>query len=111
MESRRRRGIKVNDLYHWLGVSNVTDLATKGRAGYCDVVEGSVWQEGPRETQYPVEEWPISRDFVRAIPEEEKRAAILGVHMSLMPSEVTVPPGVVEGEDSHPQSLSCRGIQ
>ena len=111
MESWRRKDMKVNDLYHWPGVSNVADLATKGRAVYCDVKEGSVWQQGPRETQYPVEEWPISRDFVRAIPEEEKRAAIFGVHMSLMPSEVTMPPAVVGREDDPLQSLSCCGIQ
>ena len=79
MESWRRKGIKVNDLYHWPGVSNVADLATKRRAVHRDVVEGSVLQEGPKETQYPVEEWPISRDFVRAIPEEESRN-IRGAH-------------------------------
>ena len=111
MESWKRKNIKVNDLYHWPGVTNVVDLVTKGCAVYSDVKEGSVWQEGPKDTQYPVEEWPISRDFVRAIPEEEKRATIFGVHMSLMPREVTVPPAVVGREDNPPQSLSCRGIQ
>ena len=111
MESWKRKEIKVHDLYHWPGFSNVADLATKGHAVYCDVKEGSVWQQGPRETHYPVEEWPISRDFVRAIPEEEKRAAIFGVHMGLMPSEVTVPPAVVGGKNDPLQSLSCRGIQ
>ena len=29
-----------------------------------------------------MENWPINRDFVRAIPEEEKRAAIYGVHVN-----------------------------
>ena len=28
MESWRRKGIKVNDLYHWPGVSNVANLTT-----------------------------------------------------------------------------------
>merc|ERR1711867_100357 len=106
MESWKRKEIKVHDLYHWPGVSNLADLATKGCAVYCDVKEGSVWQQGPRETQYTVEEWPISRDFVRAIPEEEKRATIFGVHMSQMPSEVTMPPAVLGREDDPLQSLS-----
>merc|ERR1711867_396187 len=97
MESWKRRNVKVHDLYHWPGVSNVADLATKGRAVHSDIKEGSVWQQGPKETHYPVEEWPISRDFVRAIPEEEKRAAIFGLHISLMPTEVSVPQAVVEG--------------
>ena len=47
MESWKRKGIKVNDLYHWPGVTNVADLATKGRAKNLDVAEGSVWQDGP----------------------------------------------------------------
>ena len=32
MESWKRRNVKVHDLYHWPGVSNVADLATKDRA-------------------------------------------------------------------------------
>ena len=82
IESWKRKGIKVNDFYHWPGVTNVADLATKGRAKTLDVAEDSVWQNGPIETRYPVENWPINRDFVRAIPEEEKRAAIYGVHVN-----------------------------
>merc|ERR1712219_59464 len=63
MESWKRKDIKVHDLYHWPGVSNVADLATKGRVVYSDIKEGSVWQPGPQETHYPVEEWPIRRDL------------------------------------------------
>merc|ERR1712082_385086 len=55
MESWKRNGIKVNDLYRWPGVTNVADLATKGRAKNLDVAEGSVWQDGPIKTRYPVE--------------------------------------------------------
>merc|ERR1712082_307830 len=75
MESWRRKNIKVNPLHHWPGESNVADLVTKGRAEAQDVIQGSAWQDGPQPTRYPVEEWPISRDFVREIPEEEKRAS------------------------------------
>ena len=89
MESWKRKGIKVNNLYHWPGERNVADLGTKGRAEGRDIIQGSEWQDGPVRTRYPVEEWPISRDFVREVPEEEKRAAVYGIHQSLsLPSEI-----------------------
>merc|ERR1712212_845192 len=75
MESWRRKNIKVNPLHHWPGESNIADLGTKGRAEAQDVIQGSAWQDGPEPTRYPVEEWPISRDFVRVIPEEGKRTS------------------------------------
>merc|ERR1711867_289690 len=85
MESWRKKNMKVHDLYHWPGVSKVADLATKGRAVHNDIKEGSVWQQGPQETHYPV---------------EEKRSAIFGVHTSLMTREVTVPP--VDSKEDDP---------
>ena len=89
MESWKRNSIEVHPLYHWPGESNVADLGTKGRAEARDVIQGSDWQDGPEQTRYPVEGWPISRDFVRVIPEEEKRAAVYGAHQSLsLPSEI-----------------------
>ena len=75
--------IKVSNLYHWPGETNVADLATKGCAEGRDVIKGSVWQDGPVQTRYPVDSWPISRDFVREIPEEEKKAAVYGAHQSI----------------------------
>ena len=56
------------------------------------MAEGSVWQDGSKETHYPVEVWPISRDFVRAVPEEERRAAIYGVHVAHAVKDV--PPNI-----------------
>ena len=89
MESWKRQGIKVNNLYHWPGETNVADLGTKGRAEGRDLIQGSDWQDGPVQTRYPVDRWPISRDFVREIPEEEKRAAVYGAHQSIsLPSEI-----------------------
>merc|ERR1711888_553346 len=89
METWRRKGMKVNDLFHWPGESNIADLGTKGRAEGRDVSQGSEWQDGPVQTRYPVEGWPISRDFVREVPDEEKRAAVYGIHQSLsLPSEI-----------------------
>ena len=64
MESLERKEMKVNPLYHWPGESNLADLGTKGQAESRDVVEGSQWQDGPEQTRYPVEQWPITRDFV-----------------------------------------------
>ena len=75
--------MKVNDLFHWPGESNIADLGTKGRADGRDVSQGSEWQDGPVQTRYPVEGWPISRDFVREVPDEEKRAAVYSIHQGL----------------------------
>ena len=83
MESWKRKNIKVSNLYHWPGETNVADLATKGCAEGHDVIQGSDWQDGPVQTRYPVDQWPISRDFVREIPEEEKKAAVYGAHQSI----------------------------
>ena len=47
MESWKRKGFKVNNLYHWPGESNIADLGTKGRAEGRDVIQGSDWQDGP----------------------------------------------------------------
>ena len=94
MESWNRKGIKVRDLYHWPGASNIADLPTKGQAEVRDVVEGSEWQNGLKETRFPEVQWPISRNFVRKVPEEEKRPAIYGVHSSLKTKNENMPSGM-----------------
>ena len=65
----RTRGIDVFPVQHWPGLQNIADIATKGLATLDDVQEDSEWQNGPEIAQFPREQWPISRDFVREIPE------------------------------------------
>ena len=45
--SWRCREIKVDQLHHWPGASNLTDITTKGRGVAQDVQAGGVWQDGP----------------------------------------------------------------
>ena len=73
----------VNMLHYWPGESNLAYLGTKGLAESQDMVEGSHWQDGPENTRHQVEHWPISRNFIHAISDEERWADIYGVHSSL----------------------------
>ena len=65
----RARDIVVHPLHHWPGTENIADIATKGLATVEDVLTESNWQRGPPVTQFPKTEWPISREFVRQLPE------------------------------------------
>ena len=58
-------GVKVNDIEHWPGVSNIADLCTRGDARKEDVLPGSPWQAGPPELQFHRSTWPTTRDFCR----------------------------------------------
>ena len=39
MAAWQRSGIHINPLYHWPGLQNITDLATKGKADLHNVAE------------------------------------------------------------------------
>ena len=71
MDAWRRKGIEVEELHHWPGLSNVADLATKGKASLGDIGPGTSWQEGPQELQFKRARWPASREFKRTLPPEE----------------------------------------
>ena len=72
VEKWRKKGITVDPLHHWPGISNPADLGTKGKASYQDVLEGGLWQCGPPEISFPRETWPATRNFLRTVPEEVK---------------------------------------
>ena len=57
MADFRKMCIEVNPIYHWPGLRNIADIATKGKATMEDVLPGSKWQEGP---------WELERDIVLA---------------------------------------------
>ena len=67
----QRCGYKVEPVHHWPGISNIADLATKGKARVGDIGPGSTWQCGPKEASYGMETWPATRDFRRKLPEQE----------------------------------------
>ena len=58
-------------------------LGTEGLAESQDMVKGSHWQDGPENTRDQVKQWPILRNYIHTIPEEEKQAIIKGVHANL----------------------------
>ena len=77
-----RRGIRVDPIQHWPGITNIADIVTKGQAGPKDVAPGSVWQEGPSELSCDRAAWPANRDFRKtkeSIPEEERRPSMFSV--------------------------------
>ncbi len=84
MASWSKSGIIVHPLYHWPGIDNIADLATKGKANLEDITEDSSWQNGPARASFPQEDWPALRDFVRIIPEEEKRSPLFQVHHAVL---------------------------
>ena len=44
MEAWGRKGIQVDKLQHWPGLSNIADIGTKGKAELTDIDEESEWQ-------------------------------------------------------------------
>ena len=66
----------VEPLQHVSGDLNSSDLPTRGLALPEDLAEGSVWQQGPDFLFLPRESWPISREFVRTVPEEASRVKL-----------------------------------
>ena len=64
-----REHCTVEPLQHVRGDLNPSDLPTRGLALPEDLAPGSVWQQGPDFLLLPREEWPVSRDFVKTVPE------------------------------------------
>ena len=63
--------------HHTPGVENtLADMATRGLVIAKQVGQGSEWQTGRPYLRQEREVWPITRDFIRIIPEEEKRMKI-----------------------------------
>ena len=62
----------MEPLHYWPGVNNIADLATKGEATVRDIQPSSAWQQGPDALRLEQDQWPASRDFIMAIPVEER---------------------------------------
>ena len=66
-------GTLIDRLQHTPGPSNISDLGTRGNCTTADIGPGTEWQTGPAYLTTHRSHWPLSRDFIREIPEEEKR--------------------------------------
>ena len=62
---------EFEDLQHIAGTLNPADLPTRSNCSAQDVGMDSAWQNGPAFLQCSREQWPVSRDFKRSIPEDE----------------------------------------
>ena len=65
---------QVDLMQHVAGVLNTADIATRGHANYGDVSPDSEWVNGPKFLSEDRSSWPMSRDFIREVPETEKRS-------------------------------------
>ena len=68
-----RKQIGVEAIHHWPGLTNIADLATKGKATVADIGENSTWQCGPKETSYLHDRWLAFCEFKRGLAEAEIR--------------------------------------
>ena len=71
----------MEPLEHVAGVNNPADIATRGEAKEQDINESSVWQCGPDWLYLEREEWKLSREFLRRVPEEELRGEVLNLNV------------------------------
>ena len=65
---------QVDLIQHIPGTLNTSDISTRGHATYQDVAEDSEWINGPSFITKDRSTWPMSRDFIREIPDKEKRS-------------------------------------
>ena len=47
MESWKRKGCVVDDIFHVPGLEDPSDISTRGESKVEDVNFGSLWQDGP----------------------------------------------------------------
>ena len=60
---------------HVPGTLNPADIATRATAQPEDVMQGSMWQNSPDYLLLPRTEWPLSRNFLDYVPDQELRTS------------------------------------
>ena len=72
--------MKIDPPYHTPGPENsLADMATRGMVQAHQVSIDSEWQTGRPYLRKSREYWPITREFVRTVPEEEKRLRVFNM--------------------------------
>ena len=74
----------VDTLQHIPGIRNIADIPTRGNVDLQDIDLGSAWQNGPGFLSQSRDQWPISNDFVRQVPESECRKKFLLTAMAMV---------------------------
>ena len=67
--------LKVDLIQHIAGIKNPADTPSRGTIEWKDMDQGSEYQKGPAFISTPRDQWSehITRDFIKALPEEETR--------------------------------------
>ena len=65
----------VHPVMHVSGSLNPADIATRANSKPGDVMQHSPWQRGPDFLYLPRTDWPMSREFLNYIPEQELRSS------------------------------------
>ena len=64
----------VNEIQHVPGTLNPADIPTRDYTVPAEVMDDSIWQNGPAYLTLPKTQWPFSRDFLDTVPDSELRA-------------------------------------
>ena len=65
----------IHPMFHVPGLLNPADIPTKANSTGKDVQADSMWKCGPEYLLLPREEWPLSREFLDYIPQQELRSS------------------------------------
>lgn len=104
----------VDKLHHLPGDLNVADLPTRGHVEATEIGPGSLWQDGPQFLKQDRSEWPITRDFVRKVPDNEMRKKFLQSNGTVLVPEPSLQPlyitNLIKVFDYSRSLLKVRGI-
>ena len=71
----------VNPIMHVPGLLNPADIPTRPSTTPEEVLEGTVWQNGPSYLSLPKDQWPFSREFMDILPAEGDESTTGSIHV------------------------------
>ena len=71
--------VLVDELMHVAGPLNVADYPSRGNLEWQEMDEGSLWQQGPSFLRENRVNWPVNRDFISNVPQEETKSKFFKV--------------------------------
>ena len=74
---------EVEELHHVAGIDNIADIATHSGVKLSDLGPGSPWQTGPSFLCSRRDLWPVSREFVKKVPDDEVRCVKTNVFAAM----------------------------
>ena len=80
----------VDQLWHTPGELNPSDAPSRGTLSWEDLGPGTLWQDGPQYLRQSRESWPLARNFVPDVPQEETRRRFININAVNVTSPITV---------------------